>query len=229
VARGASLGRSLVYVGEHAARHELHEFAARHPFPRPGDPRLTVPIDLPAFALNRWSVSAFNEVYFRRGARKAGPSSLVTADRFFFPLDSIGNWNRLYGARGFVQHQCVLPLQSGPDVLAEMLGHIAARGNASPLAVLKKLGAGSGLLSFPMPGYTLALDFPATRGIVPFLHELDALVVAAGGRLYLAKDACQARGTVEAGYPALARFRSVRHAIDPHRRIRSRLSERLAL
>jgi FAD/FMN-containing dehydrogenase len=229
VARGASLGRSLVYVGEHAARHELDEFAARHPFPRPGDPRLTVPLDLPPVALNRWSVSAFNEIYFRRGARKAGPSSLVTAHRFFFPLDSIGDWNRLYGARGFVQHQCVLPPQSGPDILAVMLGRIAARGDASPLAVLKKLGAGSGVLSFPMPGYTLALDFPASRGIVQFLHELDALVIAGGGRLYLAKDACQARHTVEAGYPELARFRAVRHTIDPQRRIRSRLSERLAL
>ena len=229
VARGASLGRSLVYVGEHAARHELPEFAARHPFPRSGDPRLAVPLDFPPFALNRWSVSGFNEVYFRWGARKAGAPSLVPADRFFFPLDSIGHWNRLYGARGFVQHQCVLPLQTGPDVLAAMLARIAARGNASPLAVLKKLGAGSGLLSFPMPGYTLALDFPASSGIVPFLHELDAIVIAGGGRLYLAKDACQTRHTVEAGYPELARFRTLRHAIDPQRRIRSRLSERLAL
>ncbi len=229
VARGAALGRSLVYVGEHAARHELDEFAARHPFPRPGDPRVAVPLDLPPFALNRWSVSGFNEVYFRWGARKAGPPSLVTADRFFFPLDSVGDWNRLYGTRGFVQHQCVLPLERGPGVLADMLGRIAARGDASPLAVLKKLGRGSGLLSFPMPGYTLALDFPATGGIVPFLHELDALVIAAGGRLYLAKDACQTRDTLEAGYPDLARFRALRASIDPQRRIRSRLSERLAL
>ena len=128
-----------------------------------------------------------------------------------------------------MQHQCVLPLHGGPDVLAVMLARIAARGDASPLAVLKKLGRGSGLLSFPMPGYTLALDFPATGGIVPFLHELDALVIAAGGRLYLAKDACQTRDTLEAGYPEVARFRALRASIDPQRRIRSRLSERLAL
>lgn len=228
LARGPALGRSLVYLGEHATRADV-EAEVRPLFPPPGEARVAVPIDLPAFSLNRYSVGTFNEVYFRRGARRAGQAHLVPADQFFFPLDGVDGWNRIYGRRGFVQHQCVLPLESGPRVLADMLERVSARGDASFLAVLKKLGPSHGLLSFPMPGYTLALDFPASRGIVEFLHELDALVVTAGGRLYLAKDACQSRDTFEAGYPHLSTFRQVRRDVDPGTRLRSRLSERLAI
>ena len=140
-------------------------------------------------ALNRYSVRAFNELYYRMGERRAGKSHLVSIYPFFFPLDSIGAWNRIYGRRGFLQYQCVIPQSGAPDVLAELLERISTRGNASFLAVLKKLGDGDGTMSFPMPGYTLALDFPMTATIMNFLDELDRLVVAAGGRLYLAKDA----------------------------------------
>jgi FAD/FMN-containing dehydrogenase len=93
--------------------------------------------------------------------------------------------------------------------------------------VLKKLGEGDGMMSFPLPGYTLALDFPMSPGILPFLDEIDRLVVAAGGRLYLAKDARQSRATFEAGYPALARFKEIRTSLDPKGRVRSKLSQRL--
>jgi len=229
LAKGPSLGRSLVYLGEHAGLDDLTARAERARFPPIDEPRLGVPVDLPSITLNHFSISAFNELYYRHGAWKAGSPFLVPAGAFFFPLDGVSAWNRIYGARGFVQHQCVLPLDSGPQALAEMLGRVAARGDASFLAVLKKLGRGSGLLSFPMPGYTLALDFPMTRGLVDFLGELDHLVTAAGGRIYLAKDAWQSRATFEAGYPAANEFRAIRRSIDPHGRLRSRLSERLGL
>ncbi|MDE2377480.1 FAD-binding oxidoreductase [Bradyrhizobium sp.] len=225
VATGENLGRSLIYLGEHARADELPADAA--PFSRGRDPRLSVPVDLPSLTLNRYSVRAFNELYYRMGARRAGGSHLVSIFPYFFPLDGVGAWNRIYGRRGFLQHQCVIPQTGAREVLGEILERIARRGDASFLAVLKKLGEGDGLMSFPLPGYTLALDFPMTPSILPFLDELDRLVVAAGGRLYLAKDARQSRATFEAGYPALQRFNGIRRSLDPDGKIRSRLSQRL--
>jgi decaprenylphospho-beta-D-ribofuranose 2-oxidase len=229
VANGAALGRSLVFLGEHARRSDLSGAAAANPFPTIGAAGLAVPLDFPAIVLNRWTVGPFNSIYFRLGARRSGTPFLISADYYFFPLDGIGAWNRIYGRRGFVQHQCVIPASLAPAVLAEMLDRIAARGDASFLTVLKKLGPSNGNLSFPSPGYTLALDFPLTPGVLDFLDELDRLVVAAGGRLYLAKDARQSRATFEAGYPGLQRFQDTRRLVDPTRRIQSHLSERLGI
>lgn len=229
VAKGAHLGRSLIYLGEHASLEDLDRTTSARRYPAIGAPLLSVPFDLPSFALNPLSVRAFNEAYFRMGARRAGAPFSVAIDPYFFPLDGIGAWNRIYGRRGFVQHQCVVPADVAPAVLGEMLERIAARGDASFLAVLKKLGPSNGLMSFPFPGYTLALDFPLTPGLLDFLEVLDRRVVAAGGRLYLAKDARQSRATFEAGYPNLAQFREIRRRVDPAGRIRSRLSERLGI
>jgi len=228
LAKGASLGRSLIFLGEHASSDQLDDRQRANRFPL-RKPPLSVPVDAPSFVLNHWTVAAFNELYFRAGRRKAGSSMLVPVHPYFFPLDALGGWNRIYGRRGFVQHQCVLPAGTAHATLAQMLDGIARRGGASCLAVLKKLGEGSGALSFPMPGYTLALDFPIGRDLFSFLDELDELVVGAGGRLYLAKDARQSRATFEAGYPDLAGFRDVRRTIDPTAKIKSRLAARLGL
>ena len=225
VARGRDLGRSLIYLGEHAGKDELTDSAAA--FPVGKDPGLGVPVDLPAMTLNRHSIRAFNELYYRMGARRAGGSRVVSLYPYFFPLDSLRDWNRIYGSRGFLQHQCVIPEAGARAVLADILGRVARRGDASFLAVLKKLGHGDGILSFPLPGYTLALDFPVRGDILNFLDEIDRLVVAAGGRLYLAKDARQSRATFAAGYPALSRFNAIRKSLDPAGNIRSKLSQRL--
>ncbi|MGL9619063.1 FAD-binding oxidoreductase [Bradyrhizobium sp. U531] len=225
VARGRDLGRSLIYLGEHAGRDELAGGA--DVFPAGRNSSLSVPVDLPSMALNRTSVRAFNELYYRMGARRAGGSHVVSLYPYFFPLDSIGDWNRIYGKRGFLQHQCVIPEANARAVLGEILDRVARRGDASFLAVLKKLGQGDGILSFPLPGYTLALDFPVKGDILNFLDEIDRLVVGAGGRLYLAKDARQSRATFEAGYPALSRFKAIRKSLDPNGVIRSKLSQRL--
>ncbi|MCA1415780.1 FAD-binding oxidoreductase [Bradyrhizobium sp. NBAIM20] len=224
-ARGKDLGRSLIYLGEHAGEDELPAGAAA--FPAGKHPGRGVPIDLPSVTLNRFGIRAFNELYYRMGARRAGGSHVVSLYPYFFPLDSLADWNRIYGKRGFLQHQCVIPENGARDVLGEILGRVARRGDASFLAVLKKLGEGEGILSFPLPGYTLALDFPVRGDILNFLDEIDRLVVAAGGRLYLAKDARQSRETLEAGYPALPRFNAIRKALDPAGNIRSKLSQRL--
>ena len=225
VSRGRDLGRSLIYLGEHASSEDLAQGADA--FPAEKNSRLSVPIDLPSMVLNRTSIRAFNELYYRMGARRAGSSHVVSLYPYFFPLDSIGEWNRIYGKRGFLQHQCVIPEANARAALGEILDRVARRGDASFLAVLKKLGQGDGILSFPLPGYTLALDFPVKGDILNFLDEIDRLVVDAGGRLYLAKDARQSRATFEAGYPALSRFKAIRKSLDPGGVIRSKLSQRL--
>jgi FAD/FMN-containing dehydrogenase len=141
----------------------------------------------------------------------------------------VGRWNRIYGRRGFLQHQCVIPTANARAALGEILERFASSGKASFLAVLKKLGRGNSPLSFPLEGYTLALDVKVSDDVFPLLETVDKIVVAAGGRLYLAKDARQSRDTLEAGYPRLDEFRSVRRAIGAEGYLVSRLSERLGL
>ncbi len=160
---------------------------------------------------------------------KAGYPLLVPWDQYFFPLDGIGNWNRIYGRRGFLQYQCVIPTDHARSVLGEILERVSAHGTASFLAVLKQLGEGHGTLSFPLEGFTLTLDLPVTDRVFPLLDSLDALVVRSGGRLYLAKDARQSRETFEAGYSGLGRFREVRQAVGAAGRVSSRLSARLGI
>ncbi|WP_205963736.1 FAD-binding oxidoreductase [Roseicella aquatilis] len=229
VARGARLGRGAVFLGEHATRADLAELApGTDPRPRHRPARLGMSFDLPGFTLNRLSVGAFNELYWRKAAATRGPQ-LSAWSSYFFPLDGITDWNRMYGPRGFVQHQCVIPAPVAQDAVAEILRRVAAAGTASFLAVLKSLAHGHGLLSFPMPGLTLALDIRMTEETPALLAGLDRLVVEAGGRLYLAKDACQSPATFEAGYPALGAFRAIRREIGAEGRVTSRLSARLGI
>jgi L-gulonolactone oxidase len=174
----------------------------------------TLPVDLPGFVLNGVSVRAFNALYYWNGRRKAGRATVPYA-RFFYPLDAIGGWNRMYGRRGFYQYQSVVPPETARDATAAMLGAIAASGEGSFLAVLKTFGdrPSPGLLSFPRVGTTLALDF-ANRGAstLALMARLDAIVREAGGRLYPAKDGRIPGEMFRAGYPGWADF--ARH-VDP--------------
>jgi decaprenylphospho-beta-D-ribofuranose 2-oxidase len=230
LARGASLGRSLIYTAEHATRDDKDTLRPDlKPFPALRQARLSVPGLFPSWLLNRASVRVFNELYFQRGASKAGVQSLIHWDPYFFPLDSIAGWNRIYGRNGFVQHQCVIPFRQARVVLAEILDRVSRRGSASFLTVLKLLRESNGVISFPLRGYTLAMDFPITETLFAFLDELDELVVGAGGRLYLAKDARQSRATFEAGYPGLPVLRDIRRHTSGKERFGSRQSERLGI
>ena len=231
VASGSSMGRSLIFLGEHASRADVETLRpGAPPFPPARAGRLAVPIDLPGRVLAPWTVRGFNEVYFRNGTRHAAEPSLVGWEPYFFPLDGIGSWNRIYGPRGFLQHQSVIPEATARPVLGEILDRISASGLGSFLAVLKRLGpAGIGTIAFPQAGYTLALDFRLTPEVLSLLDEIDRMVVSAGGRIYLAKDARQSRETFEAGYPALPAFRSLRRAVGAEERIVSRLSARLGI
>jgi FAD/FMN-containing dehydrogenase len=205
LAKGRSLGRGLFTRANHRADGPLIVAGRRGP---------SVPLDAPGFLLNRWTIGAMNAAYYALGRRKAG-SRRVSYEPFFYPLDGIRNWNRLYGRRGLYQYQSVVPPAAAREATREMLRQIARAGQGSFLVVLKTFGAlrSPGMLSFPAEGTTLALDFP-NRGAstLALLARLDAIVREAGGRLYPAKDGRLPKAMFEAGYPALDRFRP---HIDP--------------
>jgi decaprenylphospho-beta-D-ribofuranose 2-oxidase len=219
VAGGKRMGRGILQTARPAERGLTV---------KPRADRL-VPFTLPEMALNRWTVGAFNALYFRR-VPAAGVERLETYDTFLFPLDSLLEWNRIYGRRGFHQFQCVVPEDGGVIALRLLLGEIVRSRRASFLAVLKRLGAaGLGFLSFPMPGYTLALDFPNRSGVEPLLQKLERITLDRGGRVYLAKDSCLTPAALPAMYPELAQYRDVLETVDPQGRMQSDMARRLKL
>jgi FAD/FMN-containing dehydrogenase len=198
---GNALGRGIFS----RARHKPGTGVA----PPPAEPRLAVPLDLPVSPLNGLTLRAFNTAYFHQLGRSGRRAWVGSYEPVLYPLDRIGAWNRLYGRRGFFQFQCVVPAEVAQDATAELLGRIAAAREGSMLAVLKIFGdlPSPGLLSFPMPGATLALDFPdrgwPTRRL---LAELEAVVLDVGGRLYPAKDAVMSVDAFRRGYPGRDAF-----------------------
>jgi FAD/FMN-containing dehydrogenase len=226
VAKGSALGRALLYRGEHARVDDLPEGKRAAPLAPNHKRTRRMPLDLPDWLLNRWSVAAFNQLYYFYAATG---TALIDYDTFFYPLDAILEWNRIYGRSGFVQYQCVLPKDSSRAGLTALLGRVGISGTGSFLSVLKLLGPGRGMLSFPIEGYTLALDFRADRESLALLYELDTIVVSHGGRIYLAKDARMAPGMLRQGYSGLEVFEAAREAADPGRKFASMQSRRLGL
>lgn len=226
LASGASLGRSVVMDGEHAEPEELPAGIA-DPLARTRRRGKTVPFDFPALAISGPTVKAFNALYYRRHRNGTG---LVDLDSYFYPLDALLEWHRIYGSKGFLQYQFVVPLAGARAALVRILGAIAEARSGSFLAVLKQFGPeGEGHLSFPMEGLTLALDFPASPDALALLDRLDDLVLDAGGRIYLAKDARMKPALLAAGYPRLPLFRAVRARHGLEDRFQSALSRRLGL
>jgi decaprenylphospho-beta-D-ribofuranose 2-oxidase len=216
VATGKHLGRSVLSMGNHATLGDLRKLnpkAAANPldFGPPVFP------DVPYQPANVWSrtaVRAFNEVWYRKAPKSHHGTESLTG--FFHPLDMVGQWTHLYGRHGFLQYQFVVPFEA-VDTMRTIITKISEEGHASFLAVLKRMGAESGgLLSFPRPGWTLTYDLPAgVEGLSTWLAELDELVLAAGGRHYLAKDALATPEVVAAGYPRLAEWKTIRDRVDP--------------
>jgi len=229
LARGRSLGRSVVTSGDFAALADLPPDGQADPFAfRPGA-RAGAPPWLPPGLINRYSVALANEAYYRRAPRSR-QGELQTIGAFFHPLDGIRNWNRVYGPGGFRQYQYVLPF--GQEAAVRRSFELVSRARAASfVTVLKRFGAGDpGLLSFPVPGWTLALDVPArTRGLAGLFGALDRLVVEAGGRVYLAKDSRVPPGVLAEMYPRLAEFAKLRAEFDPAGILASDLSRRLGL
>lgn len=223
--RGANLGRAVLTRGDHARASDVDSVSLRAPTAA----RLKVPFDAPSGLLNPWTIRAFNEAWFRSSPRHQ-VAKLESFSSFFHPLDGVGDWNRLYGRRGFVQYQFCVPEGSG-DTVRRAIEHLASSGLASFLAVLKRFGPSSpGPLSFPMPGWTLALDLPVGPATLPqVLDDLDELVLSADGRIYLAKDARLSPEKIRAMYPRLDEFREVKNRVDPEHKLTSDLARRLEL
>jgi FAD/FMN-containing dehydrogenase len=214
LAKGRRMGRGLYMRGRHAESG---------PLKAQGAPKLTVPLDAPGGLLNPLTLSAFNLAY--RSRPWATGRARTPYEPFFYPLDGVGQWNRLYGPRGFYQFQGAVPYANGPETVAQLLETVAEARQGSFLTVLKRFGkrASPGLLSFPMPGVTFALDFP-NRGeeALRLVRRLNDITVAAGGRLYPAKDAAMTPDQFEASYPGwrdLESFRDPKILSDFWRRV----------
>lgn len=220
LATGQNTGRSLLFLGEHTSDEK---------FVTPGKRSISVPFSSPSFLLNRYSMGLFNNVYFHKPIR-AGEVQRIEAFQYFFPLDSIQNWNRLYGSKGFLQYQCVIPDEGALEGMRKILNIVSAAGKGSFLSVLKKFGpANQNLLSFPMQGYTLAMDFKFEQGVLPLLDELDRVVADHGGRLYLAKDARMSAEFFQSSYPHWERMREIRREFSADSLFHSLQSQRLGL
>jgi decaprenylphospho-beta-D-ribofuranose 2-oxidase len=228
LAKGRRMGRSVVTRGRFATRDELPAKRRTDPLAYHGSVKASVPDVFPPGLLNLATVAAFNELWYRKSPKRKR-DQLQSIPTFFHPLDAVGGWNRIYGPRGFVQYQFTVPFGQ-EEAMREALGRLSAFGTASFLAVLKRFGPGNpGMLSYPSPGWTLALDIPVMKGLGTLLDQLDELVVAARGRIYLAKDSRVRPETFEKMYDRLDEFRAVRKRVDPDGVFTSDLARRLAL
>jgi decaprenylphospho-beta-D-ribofuranose 2-oxidase len=229
VANGSKLGRSVLIRGEHASKDEVRRPDTDSLLNIPRQRMLTIPFALPEFVLNPYSVAAFNSVYYR--THPSRQRVLMSFEPFFYPLDKVARWNRIYGKRGFIQYQVLLPLESSSEGFSKLLGEIVNARIASFLGVMKRTGdANPGMLSFCRPGVTLALDLPNVgRPLRDLVERLDAIVVDYAGRLYFAKDSISSPETFQAMYPRLEEFRQVRARLDPNGHYVSSQARRLRI
>lgn len=226
LAKGKRLGRGVLTVGEAAFLRDLSPKLKKDPLAVHKISKLAVPFYLPGFVLNNFSVSILNRLI---GFVQNSSKEFAHYEKFFFPLDMINNWNRGYGKRGFIQYQFVIPEQNGESVLRRIMEKIARSGCTPFLNVFKKMGEGQGLLSFPFAGYTLAIDFPVTPGLRAFTKQLDEEVLAAGGRIYLGKDAMLDQQMFRQMYPQYEEWLAIKKKYDPQNRFSSDISRRLGL
>ena len=232
-ARGQRLGEGVLTVGNQATYRDLDKALQQHPLKLHRAPRLTVPFFLPNFSLNTVSLTVLNQLIYRM---QSTDNPISHYDKFLFPLDFVHYWNRGYGKRGFIQYQFVVPTEAG-GIIRKIL-EIIATGDCLPfLNVLKKMGPGldgpgpdgSATLSFPQQGFTFAIDFPVTRHLLPLTKKLDQLVLEAGGRIYLGKDALLDRETFRRMYPHYENWLTIKRRYDPLNRFTSSLAKRLEL
>jgi FAD/FMN-containing dehydrogenase len=225
--KGAGFGRGILMLGEHAGVVDLEVKQQQDPLVLRKKRSVNFPVNLPSWVLNSFTVKAFNQLFYTKNLKQE-TDRLIYFEPFFYPLDAILHWNRGYGKNGFVQYQFVLPL-SAKNGLIEVMNRISDRGLGSFLAVLKVFGKQESIISFPKEGYTLALDFPVKPGLLPFLDELDQIVLRHGGRLYLSKDARMKPEVLQSGYPGLEKFKDIVRRYNPGGKIHSMQSDRLFL
>jgi decaprenylphospho-beta-D-ribofuranose 2-oxidase len=225
--KGKHFGRSILILGEHAKQGDLNASQKINPFHLPGKKKITFPFNLPSWALNKLTVKTFNFLFYLKNFRRE-IDNVVSYEPFFYPLDVVLHWNRMYGKKGFVQYQFVLPLDAKQGLI-DILHTINEAGMGSFLTVLKIFGKQDSLISFPKEGYTLAMDFAVTRGLMEFLDKLDEIVLRNGGRLYMSKDARMKPFALQSGYPRLEEFKSIVKKYNGQNKFCSMQSERLLL
>jgi FAD/FMN-containing dehydrogenase len=226
--QGKNYGRSIMMAGENAISSDLNDKQKRNPLRVHSKRHLVFPVNIPSFILNHYTIKAFNFAYYHKNLSKE-INNTIAYDQFFYPLDTILHWNRGYGKKGVIQYQFVLPKESSHKGLVDILTRINKKGMGSFLAVLKLFGAQTSLISFPMEGYTLALDFPIRDRLFEFLDELDKMVLDYGGRIYLTKDARMKSDMFWKGYPNAGKFLEIVKKYNPEYKFRSLLSDRLKI
>ncbi|MBU0996055.1 MAG: FAD-binding oxidoreductase [Proteobacteria bacterium] len=220
LSKGKAKGRSVLMAGENASTGAID---------LPRKRTVSIPLDLPSFCLNSFSVKCFNHLYYMKSPQYT-ENRLTPLDTFFYPLDAIGHWNRIYGKKGFTQYQMVLPKASSFEGLDLILDKISSAGMGSFLAVLKLFGPqNDNYLSFPMEGYTLALDFKIQSRLFAFLDHLDDIVTDYGGRIYLTKDVRMSPDTFKKGYPAWDTFSALRQHYGMNQKFQSLQSKRIGV
>ncbi len=220
LAKGDKLGKCLLMVGDFSTDGILEYKAKR---------KLNIPFNFPSFALNTLSVTIFNKFYYGKIRNKISKQK-IDLDTFFYPLDSINNWNRIYGKNGFTQYQFILPEHKSFVGLQEILKTISLSGKGSFLAVLKLYGKGNeNFLSFPIKGYSLALDFKIEKGLFELLDKIDKIVIKNNGRIYLAKDVRVSKKVFEQGYPKIDKFRALREKYKMNKKFNSVQSMRVGI
>lgn len=220
LAKGDKTGKCLLMVGDFRDDGKLDYKLKK---------QKTIPFNFPSFALNNWSVRIFNWLYYGKVKERVSKQR-VDIDTFFYPLDAIGHWNRIYGKNGFTQYQFILPKETSYPGLEEILAAISKSGKGSFLAVLKLYGkANENYLSFPLEGYSLALDFKIEKGLFELLDKLDEIVVKYKGRIYLTKDVRVSKETFEQGYPQVETFRKFRKENKMNTNFQSLQSKRVGI
>jgi decaprenylphospho-beta-D-ribofuranose 2-oxidase len=224
------MGRGVFIFGEHATKEGLGKFGGlRKPLFINTKPRISIPFDFPSCALNRFSGKIFNGIFFHTKS-VLSKMHLVDYDSFFYPLDKIRNWNRIYGFSGSTEYQFVLPKDTSREGLKSVIARVNDSGFPVFLAGLKLLGKqNDNLLSFPMHGYTLALEFPIKKGLFQFLNDLDKLVLDFGGRLYLSKDVRMSDQMFRKTHVAADQFIDLKRSLDKHHKLQSLQSKRLKI
>ena len=227
VASGSSRSRNVLLLGNHLTK-QMQEEKGYQKLNGTKSKKISVPIELPSFALNKMSVKVFNSfIYYLKDSSGEG---IQHFEPYFYPLDSILNWNNIYGKRGLVQYQLVVPTDKGKESIEKVLKKVVEFGGGSFLAVLKKMGKQQGLLSFPIEGYTLSMDFAMKKGLVEMCHELDKIVMDYGGRTYLTKDAVLTEESFKKMYDGYwQKWMDIKKKYDPKIKFDSNLAGRIGL
>lgn len=226
--KGENYGRSIMMAGENATIEDINDKQKKNPLRVHSKKHLVLPVNLPSFILNKYTIKAFNFAYYHKNISRE-INNIVPYDHFFYPLDMVLHWNRGYGKKGVVQYQFVLPKEISQKGLVDILNLLNKKGMGSFLTVLKLFGRQESLISFPMEGYTLALDFPIRPHLFEFLDELDKIVIDYGGRIYLTKDARMKPDIFWKGYPNANKFIAIVKKYNPSYKFRSKLSDRLKI